>query len=194
MGVILDAGPLLNFLAVGQQNVLIQLAQSQGLDLSVPEVVDREVQNLCVRDRRFASSPAPATWRKLIDTKRILILSDELTDDALLTAISRVSGVAAETRRRDPASLGEILVIAHGSVLAQQGSNVYLLIDDGDGRRRAKQEIAFLKQKGTAGRMYLWSTRQILEQVDPAWFHQGKKAKEVYNRMRAFDDGLPPVG
>lgn len=63
MSVILDAGPTLNFLAVGQQTVLISLANKGGLQLTVPQRVDHEVLGMC-NDPRFAKTPAQATWRK----------------------------------------------------------------------------------------------------------------------------------
>lgn len=43
MSILLDAGPSLNFLAVGQQNILIKVAQSHDLQIEAPERVDREV-------------------------------------------------------------------------------------------------------------------------------------------------------
>ncbi len=36
MSILLDAGPSLNFLAVRQQNVLIQVAASQSLQIAPP--------------------------------------------------------------------------------------------------------------------------------------------------------------
>lgn len=64
MGVLLDASLTLNFLAVGQQTVLISVANKGGLQLTVPQRVDREVLGMC-KDPRFAKKPAQATWRKL---------------------------------------------------------------------------------------------------------------------------------
>lgn len=56
MSILLDAGPSLNFLAVGQQNILIQIAQSQKLRLAAPARVDSEVIGMSRSDR----SKAPA--------------------------------------------------------------------------------------------------------------------------------------
>jgi len=40
VSILLDAGPSLNFLAVGQENILIQAAASQKLQLAAPAQPD----------------------------------------------------------------------------------------------------------------------------------------------------------
>lgn len=192
MSVLLDAGPTLNFLAVGQQNVLLQLAQQHGLQLTVPERVDAEVAGKG-RSPRFQRTGVVRTWATLRASHWIAILPDDVTTSAFAAAISRISGVPVAKRIADTNSLGEIMVLAHASVLAQDGTDVFVLIDDTDGRRRARREQQWLEVHGAPGRMTLWSTPQVLKQADPAWFVGGLTWQQVYNRMRPFDDGLPAL-
>lgn len=101
----------------------------------------------------------------------------------------------AQDRVRRKSSLGEILVIAHGSVLAQQGEDVVVHIDDADGRRRAAREIERLRREAVPGRMRLWTTPQIILQAKErdGWITGPEDWRDVYRRMCTFDDGLPPL-
>lgn len=194
MSVLLDAGPSLNFLAVGQENVLIQVAASANLGLAVPQRVEKEILGVC-KDARFQSTQAEATWRKLRSAGRINVLDDTLTTQQLIDAVTRISGQPAHNRIRTPKSLGEIMVLAHASVFAQQGQNVYVLIDEGDGRRRALREIAWLQKNQATGRLTLWNTPQVLKHASrqDGWIKGGLAWEAVYRQMRRFDDGLPPL-
>lgn len=51
MNILLDAGPCLNFLAVGRQNILIRTAESQKLQLAAPARVDTEILGMCESER-----------------------------------------------------------------------------------------------------------------------------------------------
>jgi len=197
VSILLDAGPCLNFLAVGQQNILIQVAASQDLQLAAPARVDVEVEGM-TRDSRFHRTPALNTWRTLKSSKRLLILSDELSidgDDPLTAAVTRISGMPAKDRVDSPKSLGEILVLAHASVFAQRGEQVFVLIDEADGRAKAKAEQEWLKRQEAPGALDLWSTPMVLQEADrrEAWIVKGLTWRQVYDQMRKFDDGLPPL-
>ena len=192
MSVILDAGPFLNFLAVGQQGVLVELAASRQLQLAVPTRVDREILGVA-RSARFRRTPAQSTWLKLKSAQRVDVLDDTLTEQELIDAVARTSGMPAEQRVRDGKSLGEIMVLAHASVLVQRGLAVFVLIDDGDGRRRARREQAWLDSAGAPGRLTLWSTPQVLRSADDSWIVGGHSRQVVYDQLRQFDDGLPAM-
>jgi hypothetical protein len=189
MSVLLDAGPTLNFLAVGQQTVLIAVADKGGLQLAVPQRVDHEVLGMC-KDPRFARTPAQATWRKLKGAGRVVVVADELTTAVFTEAVTRISGVPASERVKSGRSLGEIMVLAHASALAQGGTDVFVLLDDGDGRHRCHREQEWLERHRGPGRLVLWSTPQVLKQADPSWFVGGLTWRRVYEKMREFDDGL----
>lgn len=194
MSVLLDAGPSLNFLAVGQENVLIQVAASAHLDLAVPQRVEKEILGVC-RSPRFNGTKAEATWRKLRSAGRVGVLDDTLTTEQLSDAVTRISGQPAHDRIRSRKSLGEIMVLAHASVFTQQGQDVYVLIDEGDGRRRALREIAWLQGQQATGRLTLWNTPQVLKQasLQDGWIKDNLTWETVYRQMRRFDDGLPPL-
>lgn len=96
---------------------------------------------------------------------------------------------------RTSKSLGEIMVGAHASVLAQAGQHVHILMDDGDGRRRVKQEARWLAAGGATGSIDLWSTPRVLKHAgqQPGWIRNGLTWQQVYTQMRPFDNGLPPL-
>jgi hypothetical protein len=194
MSVLLDAGPSLNFLAVRQENVLIQAAESANLDLAVPARVEREILGVC-QDARFRRSPAETTWHKLRSAGRIRVLDDALATTPFVDAVTRISGQPAHDRIRTGRSLGEIMVLAHASVLVQQGHDIFVLIDESDGRVRAHREIAWLQENKATGRLTLWSTPQVLKQASgqTGWIKHGLTWQAAYGQMRQFDDGLPDL-
>lgn len=193
MSILLDAGPSLNFLAVGQQNILLLLAESQKLRLVAPARVDREIVGMS-RHRRFRETPVRGAWAALKAGRRVEILDDGLTSRRFAEAVSRISGKPARERVRERRSLGEIMVLAHASVFVQQKLDVFVLIDDRDGRRRAEREAEWLARRGHRKRLTLWSTRQVLREAGrrQGWIQGELTWEEVYDRMTAYDDGLIP--
>ncbi len=69
------------------------------------------------------------------------------------------------------------MVLAHASLHAQQGHQVFVLIDESDGRRRAKREQTWLTTRNAPGRIVLWSTIQVLREAarQPGWIVGGRK-------------------
>ena len=119
MSILLDAGPSLNFLAVGQQKILIQAAKAHNLQLAAPERVDVEVEGK-TNDRRFERTGVLNTWRTLKSSHRLLILDDSLTDTDFSDAVARISGMPAAARVAQRRSLGEIMVLAHASIRVRE--------------------------------------------------------------------------
>jgi hypothetical protein len=191
VSILLDAGPALNFLAVRQENILIQAAGSHGLQLAAPERVDREVEGQA-NSERFRRTRVRNTWRSMRNAGRIHILDDDLTTKAFADAVARVSGMPAGQRVKERKSLGEIMVISHASVLAQAGQSAYVLIDERDGRDRASQEVAWLRRQSAPGKMVLWHTLQVLHEADrnPGWINGGLDGEAVFTQMRPYDEGL----
>lgn len=193
MSILLDAGPALNFLAIGQENILIQAAASQKLQLAAPARIDAEVTGVA-GSARFKRTGAKTTWARLKASHRVEILPDELTTQLFTAAVTRISGMPADQRKRDKKSLGEILVLAHASVYAQQGTRVFVLMDEGDGRQRAAKEARWIRTQGCPGVLALWSTRQVVQEAGrrPGWIKNGMTWEQVYDAMLPFDDGLRP--
>ncbi|WP_416957748.1 hypothetical protein ACNKF0_09305 [Nocardioides sp. T5] len=181
----------MNFLAVGQQNALIQIAQANGLQLEAPQRVDTEVLGK-TRDPLFARTAVLGTWATLKSTGRLRILDDTLTGQQFIDAVTRISGMPAADRVRSKASLGEILVLAHASVYAQNGTDVFVLIDEGDGRKRTEKEQLWLQANKAPGTLTLWGSRQVLLEAEKhqGWIKNGLTADQVYNQMAAFDTGI----
>jgi hypothetical protein len=193
VSILLDAGPSLNFLAVGQHNILVQAAESQNLQLAAPARVDSEIIGMSYGDR-FKNTGVRRIWTTLKNSRRVEILSDELTTRQFTDAVSRVSGMPAPDRIRSKKSLGEIMVLAHASVYVQQGQDVFVLMDDGDGRRRVSREAQWLRDQGHKCQLVLWSTRRVLQEAgrQEGWLKGGLAWEQVYDQMTAYDDGLLP--
>lgn len=193
MSILLDAGPCLNFLAVRQENVLIQLAAFYDLELAAPQRVDDEVEGM-VRDSRFTKTRVLTTWRTLKGPGRLRILNDGLETQEFAEAVARTDQrVPARDRVRQRRNLGEILVLAHASVLAQRGEQVFVLIDESDGRRRANDEQRWLSRRGASGALMLWNTPRDLHETasHPGWIRNDLTWEAVYDQMTKFGDGLP---
>jgi hypothetical protein len=191
VSILLDAGPCLNFLAVGQQNILVQVATSQQLQLLAPARVDSEIVGMCHNDR-FKSTRVLSVWKTLKASKRVKILPDELSTRQFIDAVTRISGMPARDRIRSKRSLGEIMVLAHASVYVQRGHQVFVLIDDRDGRRRAGREAQWLRGEGCEKHLVLWSTPQVLQEAGrhEGWIKGDLTWELVYDQMTAYDDGL----
>jgi hypothetical protein len=193
VSILLDAGPSLNFLAVGQENILIQAAASQKLQLAAPSRVDIEIIGMA-KNPRFARTAVNSTWTRLKTSQRVEILPDELTTQQFAEAVTRISGMPVMNRVRETKSLGEIMVLAHASVFAQHGADVFVLMDETDGRRRAAQEVQWLRSQSAPGALALWSTRQVVQEAgrQTGWIKGNQTWEQVYDGMTAFDDGLLP--
>ncbi len=190
MSVLLDAGPVLNFLAVGQENVLIQYASARNMQLAAPERVNQEVLGMS-RSPRFNRTGVERKW-KTLTSSRISLLDDSVNTTEFVEAIERVSDMPVQARLRDRKSLGELLVIAHASVMAQAGKHATVLIDDGEGLGLAKREKKWLEVHSCEESLELVSSVNVLRAADPGWIMGQLGWEKVYDRMCTFDDGLRP--
>ena len=125
------------------------------------------------------------------------ILSDDETPE-LTAAVARISGLPFAQRVRDGKDLGEVMVVAHAAVAAEQGHGVTVLIDDGQGARLATAEVLRLDRLRAAGRavgaIRLVNTRVVLERAAGGEYLPDRAAmRGLYERLRACDDGLPPI-
>lgn len=191
MRFIVDASPLLNFLAVGEQNCLLQTATRLRATLCVPEQVGFEIDHQ-VRQARFARSGAEGRWRTLRSGGRIEVLSDDITANRVLgQELTLVAGVPSAQRIGRARDLGEDMAIAHACTLAWQGHDVIVLIDERRGRAAAATAKKRLELKGAPGSIKLTSTLAILQQAEQAWFGAGRSSwSEVHAAMAVYDDGI----
>lgn len=187
---VIDAGPSLNFLSINRERLLIGVLGA----ISAPESVENEVLRKAAQDPRFRA--AAPVWRKLTP-KWIEVLSDDPTPE-LVQAVHRISRQPMAERLRQPKDLGETMVIAHAVVAAEAGADVIVLIDDGPGARVAALEIRRLNRirdlRAGAGSIRLASTLTILERAaGTPHVRDRAEMREVYQRLRGLDDGLPPL-
>ncbi|GIF07322.1 PIN domain-containing protein [Actinoplanes siamensis] len=187
---IIDAGPGLNFLSINQERLLIAMLGQ----LSAPASVEAEVLRKADQDLRFR--PAAAIWKKLTPTW-IQILSDDFTPE-LAQVVHRITQQPMAERLKRSKDLGETMVIAHAVVAAEAGADVIVLIDDGLGTETATREIRRLTRMrhndSTIGSIRLASTLTVLEKaVGTRYIPDKAKMRDIYQRLRSLDDGLPPI-
>lgn len=190
--VIIDAGPALNFFSTNHERLLLSVV---GGYLQAPETVLNEVQRRS-RDPRFKA--APTVTQKLLAAGRITQLSDDVTPE-LSAVCSRLTGLPLPQRLQQAKDLGELMVIAHAVVQAEQGRHVTMLIDDGDGHTLAALETARLERlrrsRPNLGTLRITSTVGILLAArGSAHLPDRASAKKVYAALSACDDGLGPIG
>lgn len=187
---IVDAGPALNFFSIHQERILIGLFGT----LSAPDTVRHEIENKADRDQRF--SHAPAVLKKLINSRRFRVLSDQATEE-LIRAVEIVAGQTFEKRSSYGKDLGETMAIAHATLIAEAGQEVTLLIDDGDGRLKAERAAKRLDRKRKripeTGKIIILSTCDVLELAANSQHIADKQTmRNLYSRLKPLDDGLPP--
>lgn len=187
---IIDAGPGLNFLSLNKERLLIAVTGP----LSAPEAVQIEVFRKARTEGRF--QVAERVWNKLGPTY-MEVLSDELTTE-LNRTVQRISRMEAERRIRLKRDLGELMVLAHAVVLAEEGHDVTVLIDDSDGRELAEREIRRLDRLRNSGKavgsIELWGTIEILQKAAASSHIPNRgEMRKLYERLRPLDTGLPPL-
>lgn len=189
--VILDAGPSLNFFATNSERLLIRVVGP----LTLPRTVYREIAGKAARDPRFES--ASRTLGKLRGSKFLTVL-DDVYSDTLGGVVVRMTGQSFARRVLEPKNLGEIMVIAHAVVLAEAGTDVGVLVDDGQGARLATLEsrrLRRLQQQGrSVGTVSLMRTATVLEKaIRDGCFGDRGELRKLYERTRGLDDGLVPI-
>ncbi|MEV0031260.1 hypothetical protein [Nocardia sp. NPDC050793] len=187
---VLDAGPALNFLAANQQRLLISVLGK----ISTPETVESEVLRKSRTNPRFKG--VGLTWSKLTP-KWIEILCDDVTDE-LSAVCQRVGETGLTDRKKRAKDLGELLVVAHAVVAAEQGLDVTVVIDDQSGATMATSEAQrlnrFREQGKPFGRIVLVNTVSILARAAGGSYVPNRAAmKTIYAKLREYDDGLPPI-
>lgn len=187
---VIDAGPALNFCSINRERLLLATLGP----ISAPEAVRDEVLRKARTDTRFR--PAERVWARLPE-RLLQILSDDETPE-LAAAVARICGLPMAERTRQGKDLGELMVIAHAVVSAEAGDTVIVLIDEGQGAALATAESHRLDRLRAAGRavgtIRLVGTRTVLERAAGGEHLPDRAAmRDVYERLRACDDGLLPI-
>lgn len=192
-GVIIDAGPVLDFLARRDWTYILYSALPAG-SFIVPATVEQEVLRKARTDRRFAT--VTNQWTKLRNADRVHVLSDEVTPE-LNVVVQDMCGLSMPTRLGRPKDLGETMAVAHAVVLAEQGQDVAIVIQEREGTRIALREQARLKRLGLPqGSLTVWSVADVVAFAVAAGCakipDQGSLL-EVWREMRGYDDALPDI-
>jgi hypothetical protein len=187
---IIDAGPGLNFFSINRERLLIGTLGP----LCAPETVRDELLRKARQDQRFHA--AEKVWRKLPD-RLMQVLPDDVTPE-LEAVVLRVTQLPMQERLKHSKDLGETMVVAHAVVAAETGDEVIVLIDDGPGARIATSEINRLQRLRIGGHavgtIKLISTLTVLERAAGRPDLPDRTAmRQTYARLRALDDGLPPI-
>ena len=184
--VILDTGPCLNFLSVGQGNLMHETLKIKYGQLYVPREVATEIADKSADSQKFAK--ASKIFGAFVRDSMIDVLeSDAENDFELVQAIREVSPLPpAELLIRRRKDLGEIMVVAHAIKLRDHGYNVRLVIDDRGGQALAERHG-----------FEVVSTVRILATAASLGLVDYSDMKMIYERLRPsdgsepMDDGLP---
>lgn len=161
--------------------------------ISTPETVEAEVLRKSKTDLRFRA--VEREWSKLT-RKYIDVLSDDWPE--LESVAARLARMPIGDRRKQAKDLGELMVVAHALVMAEQGRDVVVVIDEQAGAAMATAEARNLDRRRAAGkavgRIILVNTVTILEGAISRGLVPGKaEMRSLYDRLRGLDDGLMPI-
>lgn len=187
---IMDAGPGLNFFSLNQERMLFDALGP----LCVPETVHIEMIRKAQNDQRFARSQN--VLGKLPDAL-LEILNDDATGP-LRESFERLAQMPMSVRIKNGKDLGELMVLAHAAIQAEQGHDVTVLIDDQGGQRLAALESRRLDRRRVGepntGHLHLITTLTVLEcSVAGQYLPDPAALRKLSGRMRSLDDGLMPL-
>jgi hypothetical protein len=133
---VVDAVCCVYFCAAGKSALLIKILAGLGMEILIPAEVEREVL-------RKRMGQVQVQWPRLRTSSRVRVL-DELTPDDdrsdVVATVARVRGTSARLALSTSRDLGEAVVIGHAKVLADEGHEVYVVIDDQGGQTLATCE------------------------------------------------------
>lgn len=187
---IIDAGPGLNFFSLNKERLLIAALGA----LATPEAVWDEIARKARRDRRFEA--AGRALNKL-NENYLKILSDDATEP-LERAVRRICNQSLGERKRTSKDFGETMVVAHASVMAENGDDVYVLIDERQGSLLAAREDRRLQRLQANGLevgqiRLVHSTTVLSRMAGTEHIPDRGEMRKLYMRMRELDDGLEPL-
>jgi predicted nucleic acid-binding protein len=175
---VVDAVCCVYFCAAGKSGLLVKILAELGMEILIPEEVEREV----LGKHRYGQQLA-VHWRRLKASNKVTVLPELTFTDAradVVAAVVRVRGMSVQlalTQRRD---LGEAVVIGHAKVLADAGHEVLVVIDDRGGQILASTEgLPVL----TVEDLLLAAVQLHLVTAD--------KLQATYESLLPFGSGLP---
>lgn len=178
---IIDAGPALNFLAAGEQDLLCDVIDLRERTLLMPQTVHDEIHNKAERANGARFSACPGRLTSLLEAQRIQMLSDDPEDKNLVRQVERVAGIPMIRRVKEPKDLGETLVLAHALRMTADGQSVVVLIDESEGTKKAR--MYGLKVLTTVGVLVAAAGYGLVQDRG--------EMQSRYESIAQYDDGLP---
>ncbi|MER6265979.1 hypothetical protein [Streptomyces sp900105755] len=177
---ILDAVVCVHFAGANLVDVLLRALDFAGWRIHVPHEVCEEVKG---KDPKFPG--LRKRWAAVERSVHITVLP-ELTlissDPDLIDRFSEIRDSDFERAHEQRQHLGECVVVAHGSYLAQRGRTVYVGMDDRDGQRMAARYG-----------LDCFTVEDVMHYaVNADCFPDLAALKAAWERLRKFGDGLPP--
>jgi hypothetical protein len=177
---ILDAVVCVHFAGANLVDTLLRALDFAGWQIHVPHEVCEEVKG---KDPKFPG--LRKRWAALERSPRIVVLP-ELTlmssDPELIERFSEIRDSDFENAHEQRQHLGECVVVAHGSYLAERGRTVYVGMDDRDGQRMAARY-----------RLECFTVEDVMHYaVFADCFPDLAALKAAWDRLRRFGDGLLP--
>lgn len=188
---VLDAGPALNFLSKGHQNLLINAVGRQTIH--APASVETEVLRKAGRIGKFKG--AEGRWKKM-KPNWLDILPDTADDEHLRWAAQVLINTPLGVRLEEGDDLGETMVVLHAYVRARQQATVYVIIDDTEGRKFADKAIDNLDRHRDAGKpvgsIHIVGTVDLIERrLNSNDIPDTATLEAIWADISPLDDGLP---
>lgn len=177
---ILDAVVCVHFVGANLQRILTRSLEAAGLVLLVPQEVCDEIAG---KDRKYPG--LAQRWARLEASQFIRVLPRLTAVDAparVVEVIEQIRGLEFEQAVRRRRDLGEVVVISHAVHLSEQGHHVIALIDDQEGQHLASRW----------GLEVLTIEDVLAIAINLGLFPTVGRLREVYEKLRAYGDGLVP--
>ncbi|GAA0901140.1 hypothetical protein [Streptomyces thermoalcalitolerans] len=177
---ILDAVVCVYFAGANLVDILLRALDFAGWQIQVPHEVCEEVKG---KDAKFPG--LRRRWSAVERSSRITVLPELTlisTDPDLLDRFCEIRDNDFESAHEQRQHLGECVVVAHGSYLAERGRTVYVGMDDRDGQRMAARYG-----------LTCFTVEDVMHYaVHAGCFPDQAALKAAWDRLQRFGDGLPP--
>ena len=174
---VLDAVCCVYFCAAGKGKLLTDVLTALGMEILVPAEVAGEV----LRKRNFGS--LSTQWPRMAASTRVRVLAPLVVGESppgLVAHVARIRGLGAAAALTTSKDLGEAVVLGHATFLAEQGHDVYVVIDDRGGQVLAEREP-----------VSILTVEDLLLAAVEARLLPGSDLRKTYEQFRHYGSGLP---
>jgi hypothetical protein len=174
---VVDAVCCVYFCAAGKSPLLVAILDALGVEILIPEEVETEVLG------KVSYGQLAVHWPRLKASARVQVLPRLVVEDAraeVVAHVARIRRTSAKLALSCRKDLGEAVVLGHARHLADQGHEVYVLLDDQGGQSLASIE-----------RLEIITVEQLLLAAVKLDLIRASDLERTYNRLRPFGAGLP---